>query len=236
VPRKPREIEPGAVVHVVSRGVDRQPIFTDDEDRHRFLALIVVAAQEGRLRCLNFCLMGNHFHLVAQALEEPFGLVMRDVLSAHVRWFNARNGRGGHLVERRYWSKCVTTVPYMFAVTRYVAFNPVLAGLCAKPGGWPWSGHGELVGSTAPAVTSVEHALLHFGDSVERGRTAYRALIDGVSEKPLALDRIACSLEPQTRRMAIHAAYELGCTAHEIAAAVPCHMKSVYRLVGNKGV
>jgi REP element-mobilizing transposase RayT len=234
MPRRPREIEPGAIVHVVSRGVDRQPIFIDDDDRQRFLALVVVAGREDRLRCLNFCLMGNHFHLVAKALEEPFGAVMRDVLSAHVRWFNERHGRKGHLVEQRYWSNCVKSERYMCALARYVAFNPVAAGFCSRPSGWPWSGHRELAGRIAPTVTNVEDALLHFGASVEQGRTAYRALIDGVSERSLALDRIACSLESETRRSAIYAARALGCTPHELAAAVPCHVDSIYRLLARR--
>jgi REP element-mobilizing transposase RayT len=142
------------VVHVGSRGVDRRTIFEDDDDRRAFLSLLAAAVREGRLRSLNHCLMGNHYHLVVEALDEPLGLVMRDLLGGYARGFNQRHGREGHLFERRFWSACVTSLKHMVALARYAAYNPVAAGLCRAPDEWAWSAHRELVGSAAGRTTS----------------------------------------------------------------------------------
>ncbi len=49
---------------------------------------------------------------------------------------------------------------HLLAVLRYVARKPVAAGLCARPGEWPWSAHRALVGAApAPGFLSVDAVL-----------------------------------------------------------------------------
>ena len=179
--------------------------------------------------------MGNHFHLAVQALEEPLDMVMRDVIGSYARGFNERHNREGHLFERRFRSKRVTTERHLFALARYLAYNPVVAGLCAAPRDWPWSGCRELCGDVPPTVTAVDQALRYFGESCEVGRRAYRNLIANVSERSVALTAIACSQEPVSLHTAIYAAHDLGCTAEEIAAAASRHVKSIQRLLRERG-
>jgi hypothetical protein len=40
VPRKPRTFHPGVPIHITLRGVDDQPIFLSDLDRHELLVLL----------------------------------------------------------------------------------------------------------------------------------------------------------------------------------------------------
>jgi REP element-mobilizing transposase RayT len=211
--------------------VDRRPVFIDDVDRRRLLALIIKASRDGRARCLDYCLMGNHFHLALQALDEPFGDVMRDVLAAYVRVFNERHGRDGHLFEQRYGAKPVRTERHLFALVRYLAYNPVAAGLCASPSAWPWSGYGELSGITRASVTAADDTLRHLGETVEAGRRAYRTLIADATERHVALACITCAQEPESRRAAILAAHDAGCSADDLAAAASWHPKSIHRLL-----
>ena len=219
------------MLHVTQRGVDRRTVFIDDEDRRRLLALIVTACRDARMRCLDYCLMGNHFHLAALALDEPFGDVMRDVLAAYVRVFNERHGREGHLFERRYGAKPVRTERHLFALVRYLAYNPVGAGLCTSPSAWTWSGYRELSGITRASVTAADDTLRYLGESVEAGRRAYRALIADATEQHVALACITCAQEPESRRAAILAAHEAGCSAEELATAASWHPKSIQRLL-----
>ena len=37
MPRKSRIDAPGALHHIIARGINRRPIFDDDEDRDRFV-------------------------------------------------------------------------------------------------------------------------------------------------------------------------------------------------------
>jgi hypothetical protein len=70
--RAPREFVPGAVYHTFSRGSNRQAIFAFDADRQDFLMCLDRVIRIHELRCLAYCLMPNHYHLV---LETPEGSV-----------------------------------------------------------------------------------------------------------------------------------------------------------------
>jgi REP element-mobilizing transposase RayT len=217
---------------VVSRGVDHRAIFERESDRRAFLSLLGDAVAIDRVRCLNYCLMGNHFHLVLRAREEPFGDVMRDVISVYARRFNGRFGREGCLFERRYWARHVTTERDMAALTRYVARNPVRAGLCASPEAWPWSAHGALLGTAEPGLVDVDAALAHFGNTLAQGRAAYRALVaTGASD---VLDAVAVTIERDARNAAMRDAHAAGYTVAEIARAADCHAKTVRRALRDK--
>jgi REP element-mobilizing transposase RayT len=227
-----REIRPGAIVHVGSRGVDRRTIFEDDEDRRTFMSLLATAVREGRLRSLNHCLMGNHYHLVVEALDEPLGPVMRDLLGGYARGFNQRHGREGHLFERRFWSACVTSLKHMVALARYAAYNPVAAGLCRAPDDWAWSAHRELVGIAPAGVTDVAASLDRLG-----GRENYvRLVAPFVDERERALCELRAAIDPEWRREAIVSAHAAGCAADEIAEAASCSVRTVQRRVRDKNV
>ena len=63
--RKLRLEYAGAIYHVMNRGDRRKPIFRDDRDREQFLETLGQAAQKTGWQVHAYCLMVNHFHLVA---------------------------------------------------------------------------------------------------------------------------------------------------------------------------
>ena len=67
--RKLRVQYPGAIYHVINRGDRREPIFRDDADRVRFLGTLGEACGKTAWQVHACCLMGNHFHLVVDALR-----------------------------------------------------------------------------------------------------------------------------------------------------------------------
>jgi hypothetical protein len=54
------------VYHVTARGNERKPIYRDDTDRQRFLEVVTATLERFGWRCLCYCLMGNHYHLLAR--------------------------------------------------------------------------------------------------------------------------------------------------------------------------
>ena len=217
---------------MVSRGVDHRAIFEQERDRREFLSLLGDAVATDRLRCLNYCLMGNHFHLVLRVREAAFGDVLRDVISVYARRFNGRFGREGCLFERRYWARHVTTERYLAALTRYVARNPVRAGLCASPEAWPWSAHRALLGTAEPGPVDVDAALAHFGDTLPQARANYRSLVaSGATD---ALDAVAVTIEREARYAAMRDAHAAGYSVAEMARAADCHVKTVRRALRDK--
>jgi putative transposase len=57
----------------------------------------------------------------------------------YAKSFNRRHNRRDHLFGKRFWDKLIVTDEQLVATTRYVAINPVKAGLCKRPEDSPWS-------------------------------------------------------------------------------------------------
>lgn len=139
VARRPREIVAGGIYHVYARGNDQRPIFVDDTDRYVYMAILSdVCARSEWLR-LAHCLMDNHVHLLLETPLPNLSEGMRRLQWQYATRFNRRHDRSGHLFQGRYGAKRVASDEQLVAVTRYIAMNPVEAGLCETPERWTWS-------------------------------------------------------------------------------------------------
>jgi putative transposase len=141
---------PGALYHVMSRGNARQRIFYDREDYIHFLARLSVASKRFGVRCWAYCMMLNHFHLLLQAGELPLWRMMQQLNSSYGQRFNRRHERIGHVLQGRFKAPLVDGDSYLRRVLRYIALNPVRAGLVAHPADWPWSSYRATAGLLAP--------------------------------------------------------------------------------------
>jgi REP element-mobilizing transposase RayT len=164
---------PGSVLHVGSRGVDQRTIFRDRADRTRFLVLLADVVTLFRWRCLSYCLMTNHYHLVIQLREANLSGGMQSLNGRYARAFNERHVRTGHLFEHRFWSELVTREAHILSLARYVALNPVRARLCRSAEDWPWSAHGALAGERPAGFVDVEAILCHFDEDPRRAAWLY---------------------------------------------------------------
>ncbi len=95
--------------------------------------------------------MTNHVHLLVKTIEPTLGAGMQELHGRYAQKFNCRHERRGHLFQSRYGSTRIEDDAQMHAVTRYIARNPVEAGLCAKPGDWPWTDYRAAL-THAPGV------------------------------------------------------------------------------------
>jgi putative transposase len=171
VARKPRNEFPGAVVHVYARGVRKHAIYVDDVDRHSYLLLLAQVVVRQGWRCLAYCLMKNHVHLLVETPEPNLAAGMHRLHGLHAQAFNRRHKHTGHVFQGRYDAVPVRTDAQLLAVARYIALNPVEARLCEEAGLWPWSSHAAVVGGTAPRWLDVARLLAYFGaDGGEPGQ------------------------------------------------------------------
>jgi putative transposase len=175
MPRSPREEFPGAIHHVWARGNRKALIFLDDFDRLRYLVLLARVVERFGWRCLAYCLMGNHMHLVLETPEANLGDGMERLHGEYAISFNQRHALSGHVFQDRFSNKRPTSDPQMWQLMRYVALNPVVAGLCRFPEQWRWSSHAALAGlaSFVPAWLDVERALFYFASAGGDPRTRY---------------------------------------------------------------
>ena len=97
MPRQARIDAPGAVHHIIARGIERRRIFTDDHDRRDFVRRLGELIIETRTQCFAWALIPNHFHLLFKTGAVPLATIMRLVLTGYVIGFNRRHHRSGQL-------------------------------------------------------------------------------------------------------------------------------------------
>lgn len=178
MPRPPRNEPPSGVFHITCRGAAKTAIFHTVADRRRFLRLAATATADHGWHCLAYCLMGNHYHLLIETTRPTLGRGMKTVNGRYAQGFNRRYGRSGHLFGARYHAVPMTSDPQVAMCMRYIALNPVRAGLVTDPRAWPWSSHAALLGDDAgPSIVDVDRALAPFGAFGPDPRVAYAAFV-----------------------------------------------------------
>jgi putative transposase len=179
MPRKPREEVEDGIHHVFARGNDRQLIYWDDEDRELYLKLAAEVVGRKGWHCFGYCLMDNHVHLLVQTPEANLGAGMQRLHGNYALLFNRRHGRVGHMFQGRFKSERVLDDRQFWTVARYIARNPVEAGLCRMAHEWKWSSHRGLVDGTAPEWVDRGRLLERFGTMGGEPERVYRELVDG---------------------------------------------------------
>ena len=139
MPRQARQESGSGIYHIMIRGVDRQVIFRDDEDRTRFLNMLKETKAVSGFRLHAFCLMPNHVHLLLEQGPEPLETIFKRLGSRYAGWYNKKYDRVGHLFQDRFRSENVETDQYYKTVLRYILWNPVKAHMVSSPAMYRWS-------------------------------------------------------------------------------------------------
>ncbi len=129
MPRQPRLDNPGALHHVMGRGIEKTKIFRGDFDREDFLTRLSGLCRDGHLIIYAWALMPNHFHLLVRTGRQPIFRSMKKLLTGYVVNFNRRHKRYGHLFQNRYKSVLCQDDPYLLELTRYIHLNPLRSGI-----------------------------------------------------------------------------------------------------------
>ncbi len=157
MPRQARKKSESGIYHVMLRGINRQPIFQDDEDNRKFLDVLRHYKTVSGYELYAYCLMGNHIHLLIKEGTEELSQVFKRIAGKYVYWYNCKYQRVGHLFQDRFKSEPVEDDRYFLTVLRYIHLNPVKANLVARPEAWRFSSFEEYMGT--PDLTDTQRAL-----------------------------------------------------------------------------
>jgi len=174
MPRQARLDAPGALHHVIGRGIEGTSIFRTNGDREDFLTRLEALCDKGLLNVHAWALLDNHFHLLICTGKQSLSESMRKLLTGYVVSFNHRYARYGHLFQNRYKSILCEQDPYLLELTRYIHLNPIRAQVVKtmrQLAAYPWSGHGVIMGRHKRSWQEVDTVLSYFG---KRRREAIR--------------------------------------------------------------
>ncbi len=115
-----------------------------------FLQLVEGEVVKRRWRCHAYCLMTNHYHLLLQAPGGDLSAGMKTIGVGYAVMFNKVYGRFGHVFQGRFKASQVETDEHALELARYIALNPVRAGIVERPEHWPWSSYSATVAGRLP--------------------------------------------------------------------------------------
>jgi putative transposase len=188
MPRRSRIDAPGALHHVICRGIERRKIFWEVSDRDDFLKRLEAILGETQTPCYAWALMPNHFHLLLRTGSTPIARIMRQLLSGYAGRFNRVHRRAGHLFQNRYKSILCQEESYLLELVRYIHLNPLRAkqvATLAQLDRYRYSGHSALMGHRANEWQPIDYVLRLFGKSMPTARRQYRHFV----EQGIALGR-----------------------------------------------
>ena len=132
--RRPRQLRNNASYHVTAGFNRGEFILKDNAFKMLFLKTLERAKKRYRFRIKNFCLMGNHIHLIIEPLEgENLSRIMQWILSVFARNHNITLGIKGHVWYDRFHSVIINNMTQMLRTFMYIAFNPVKSGITQSP-------------------------------------------------------------------------------------------------------
>ena len=146
MPRQARGKILAGSYHITHRTTGPIRMFIDDIDRTLFCNYLAGVIKAQGWICHAFCLMPTHYHLLLDVDEDALQPGMQRLNGPYAQRFNGRHGRRGHLRGDRYSAKPVESIGHMLHTYRYIARNPVRAGLCACPSDWTWGSYRGSVG------------------------------------------------------------------------------------------
>ncbi len=160
----------------MNRGAAHREIFRGSADRRKFLNLIAEGVDKFGVEIHAFCLMGNHYHLLARTPEPNLDKFMHMVGFKYVRYFNDRYTLDGPLWRSRYHPLPVENEAYATTVLRYIHRNPLALGV-TDLAAYPWSSYGSYQGGHKPNWLTTNAALETVG-----GQSAMISFIETEAE------------------------------------------------------
>lgn len=181
MPRKSRIDAPGALHHVICRGIDQRAIFQDDHDRDNFVERLSRIVTDTDTLCLAWALIPNHFHLLLKTGGESITTVMRRLLTGYAVSHNRRHNRSGHLFQNRYKSILCQEDIYQLELVRYIHLNPLRAGIVIsleQLDDYRYCGHSRLMGVISDDWQATGEVLKLFGKRLSTSRRRYREFVE----------------------------------------------------------
>lgn len=161
----------GEIYHIFNRGVNRMDIFSSVASFSRFIDLMeyyhfantrnsfsnfkrrpaeereeimdeLYRENELRVEIFAFCLMNNHFHILArQVAENGVGDFTRNIQNAYAKYYNLKSNRSGPLFQPMFKSVRIEDENQLLHVSRYIHLNPSTGHLVSIKNlpTFPWS-------------------------------------------------------------------------------------------------
>ncbi|NIM00785.1 MAG: hypothetical protein GTO33_07715 [Acidobacteria bacterium] len=167
----------------MNRGAGGRSVFPTRGCGTRFLRLLGEISTTFRVEVHAYCLMANHYHLLARTPVAGLGRAMRHLDGVYTQWFNKVMKTDGPLFRGRYKAVLIGEDAYLRCVSRYIHLNPVEAQILGRPEHYEGSSYRAYLGiERAPLWLHTEETLAWFAPGNLRDN--YRRFVEsGIDEE-----------------------------------------------------
>jgi len=251
MPRKPR-IELAGKYHIINRGVAQMHIFKERADYEYFEELMCLYAKSFGITIHNYCLMGNHYHILLEIQSENLSKFMRQLNMNYSIYFNKKYKRVGHLWQGRFKSWYITDNAYHYTLMCYIEQNPLKANMVKDIAEYPYSSYhyflnyneipeclkdSWIVENYKEDAEAIEAFLTNPVDSIQLQELKKASLLveaPNVDNRPKIDDLkvfLANKTNIQERNETIVEAYKQGYSQHMIAKVLGLNQATVQRII-----
>jgi putative transposase len=176
------------VIHILTRGNNRQRVFHDDKDYKVYLNTVRQYKPENKIRFYHYCLMPNHVHLIVEITHESnLSRFMKQLNLGYMFYYKKRYSYNGHLWQGRYKSLIISRDEYLMACARYIELNPVKAGIVKNPKEYQYSSYNTYAYGENNDIINYNPIYLEWGKTSKERQLRYREDI-GEGLKRLAIN------------------------------------------------
>lgn len=153
----------GEFYHLYNRGLEKQPIFTNNRDYSQFVKTIFyyqiqnpkpkfstyrrtkvfpVDHSKKIVDIICYCLMPNHFHLLIKQLQDGgISEFMRKFIHSYTKYRNIKYNRQGPICQGMFKAVRVGTDEQLVHVSRYIHLNPLVSLIVKDLNLYLWSSY-----------------------------------------------------------------------------------------------
>jgi len=116
-------------------------ILDPEETKSLFLEVISRAKKKYSFSLENFCIMGDHYHLIIRPLRgASLSRIMQWIMSVFAMSYNRIHHLTGHCWGERFFSRIINTIQEYVKILEYIDENPVKARLVDSAFDWAYGG------------------------------------------------------------------------------------------------
>lgn len=139
--RANRVIFEGAIYHVIIRGNNKEYIFQNPKHKSFIIKQLREYQEILDFDLLAYVIMNNHYHFIIRTKKISISKVMFYINNTVGKYLCRELKWSGHIFDKRYTCKIVSTDIYLLWLLRYIHRNPIRAGLCENLNDYRWSSH-----------------------------------------------------------------------------------------------
>jgi len=168
VARQARSKSSTGIYHVMLRGNERKPVFLDEEDKKKFVDIMLQKKDGAASRVYAYCVMDNHVHVVIQEVDQPLERFMKRIGVTYAAYFNKKYNRIGHVFQDRFRSEPIEDDAYLLSVIRYIHKNP-FGPERSSTTNYPWSSYPTYIGykDNFLLLPEMEYILSQFSSNMD---------------------------------------------------------------------